>query len=85
MHCSSSEPVAPGDDEIVLDVRGLLPPEPLERVLDALDSIVAGRRLRMLIDREPLPLYRILGANGYRYEARSHADGHFDITIWPAG
>jgi uncharacterized protein (DUF2249 family) len=85
MRSSSFEPAAPGEQEIVLDVRGLPPPEPLERVLDALDTITAGQRLRMLIDREPLPLYRILGANGHRYEARANPDGSFDIVIWPAG
>jgi uncharacterized protein (DUF2249 family) len=85
MHCSSSEPVLPGDEDIVVDVRGLLPPEPLERVLDALDSITPGQRLRMLIDREPLPLYRILRAHGHRYEAQARAGGEFAITIWPAG
>lgn len=72
------------DEEIVLDVRGLLPPEPLERVLDALDILVPGQRLRMLIDREPLPLYRILRTHGHRYEAKAVQGGEFDIVIWPA-
>jgi uncharacterized protein (DUF2249 family) len=81
MRSSSSEAA---HEVIVLDVRGLLPPEPLERVLDALDALVPGQRLRMLIDREPLPLYRILRANGHRHEARACAGGEFDITIWAA-
>jgi uncharacterized protein (DUF2249 family) len=69
----------------VLDVRGLLPPEPLERVLDALDVLAAGQCLRMLIDREPLPLYRILHTHGHPYQAAEGAGGEFEITIWPVG
>lgn len=68
-------------DTIHLDVRGLQPPEPLERVLDALDWLVPGKRLVMLIDREPLPLYRILDRNGYRYRATMHDTGTVTIEI----
>jgi uncharacterized protein (DUF2249 family) len=68
--------------DIELDVCGLEPPEPLEKVLDALSQLADGQRLRILIDREPRPLYRILTNNGYRYEAQACADGCFDILIW---
>ena len=53
------------ESDITLDVCGLEPPEPLERVLEALSDLPKGRRLRMLIDREPRPLYRILQNNGF--------------------
>jgi len=69
------------DTEIVLDVRGLEPPEPMERVLEALADMAPRQRLRMLIDREPRPLYRILDRNGYRYDARVREDGVFEIAI----
>lgn len=65
----------------LLDVRGLEAPEPLERVLDALSTLPPGDTLRMQIDREPHPLYRILERNGYRFEVRSHEDGLYDILI----
>jgi uncharacterized protein (DUF2249 family) len=68
-------------DEISLDVRGLMPPEPLERVLDALSTMKKGQKLRMLIDREPLPLYRILQNNGYAYEAQQLPNHMFEILI----
>lgn len=68
-------------DIIHLDVRGLQPPEPLERVLDALDWLVPGKRLVMLIDREPLPLYRILDRNGYRYRATMQDTGTVTVEI----
>jgi uncharacterized protein (DUF2249 family) len=68
-------------DDIVLDVRGLQPPEPMERVLDALDLLAPGRRLRMLIDREPVPLYRILERNGYCYQASWRDPGTLEVEI----
>lgn len=71
-------------DEILLDVRGLMPPEPMERVLDALDRIGPGQQLRMLIDREPRPLYRILERNGHPFFPTARADGLFEIVIFPA-
>ena len=72
-------------DPIELDVCGLEPPEPLQRTLDALSLLEPGQRLRMLIDREPRPLYRILERNGYRYEAKLRPDYVYEITIWSQG
>lgn len=69
-------------EEISIDVRGLMPPEPLERVLDALSTMKKGQKLRMLIDREPLPLYRILQNNGYAWSTHSLPDYLFEILIW---
>lgn len=67
-----------------LDARGLEPPEPLEKVLDALDRLLPGERLCMLIEREPRPLYRILANNGYAYKTDSGPGLPFEVTIWHA-
>ncbi|HUH59841.1 MAG TPA: DUF2249 domain-containing protein [Candidimonas sp.] len=69
-------------EEITLDVRGLEAPEPLERVLDALSALPRHQSLRMLIDREPRPLYPILENNGFQYSAQSSADFRYEIVIW---
>lgn len=69
-------------DIVHLDVCGLEPPEPLERVLEALSSLQPQQKLNMLIDREPLPLYRILANNGYSHETTSRDDYRYDILIW---
>ena len=69
------------EQEILLDVSGLAPPEPLERVLEALSSLAPGRRLCMLIDREPQPLYRILERNGFVYETQQLPDHLYKILI----
>ena len=58
-----------------LDVRGLEPPAPLERILAALDGLADGDRLEVILDREPYPLYRILVRDGYAYAARWQPGG----------
>jgi uncharacterized protein (DUF2249 family) len=68
-------------DTIEIDVRGLEPPEPLERIVAALDTLRAGGSVRVKIDRQPLPLYRMLERNGYVYEERPGDDSVFEITI----
>lgn len=69
------------DKEINIDVCGLEPPEPLERVLDALSELAPDQQLRMLIDREPRPLYAILQQNGFTYEQRQRPDHLYEILI----
>ena len=49
------------------------PPEPLERVLETIGDFAPGDRLKLIIDCEPVPLYRILDRNGY---AHRHRAGH---------
>lgn len=67
--------------EIVVDGRGLEHPEPLERVLAALDELQPGQPLRFLIHREPYPLYDILRRHHYRYEVINGAADGFEILI----
>lgn len=69
--------------EIVVDGRGLEHPEPLERVLAALEQLQAGQQLRFLIHRQPFPLYDILRRHHYRYEVINGANGTFEILISP--
>lgn len=69
-------------DLITLDVCGLEPPEPLERVLEALAVLPRGQRLRMLIDREPRPLYSILDQNNFSYTTSNTDDYRYQILIW---
>jgi uncharacterized protein (DUF2249 family) len=68
--------------EKILDARGMEPPEPMERTLEALDELLPGQRLRLLLPREPYPLYGILDRNGYRHQTEPQPDGHFAILIW---
>lgn len=67
--------------EIALDVRWLEPPEPFERVVAGLEQLPAGGALKVLIHREPHPLYRWLGREGYHYRTRFDPEGWFEIRI----
>ena len=59
--------------DLTLDVRGMEPPEPLERVLETIGDFAPGDRLKLIIDCEPRPLFRILDTQ--RLRARDGA-GH---------
>ena len=66
----------------IIDARGLQHPEPFERVADALSELAPGDQLRLIINKEPRPLYRFLERNRYAYTAESYSDGRFEILIW---
>ncbi|MBA5687465.1 DUF2249 domain-containing protein [Rugamonas apoptosis] len=65
-----------------LDVGGLEPPEPMVLIMEALDLLQPGQRLRVLIDREPHPLYRVLERNGYAHSISTRPDYRFELLIW---
>lgn len=65
-----------------IDVRDLPPPQPLERILDALADLPAGDRLCIRHRREPHPLYGMLRNMGYRWQTIHHARDDFEILIW---
>ena len=63
--------------------RWLDPPEPLEKVLQALARLRPGQSIRLLLHREPVPLYALLAERGYRHDTRMQADGSYVILIRP--
>jgi uncharacterized protein (DUF2249 family) len=67
---------------IVIDARELEPPEPFERVMEALSDLQKGDRINLILNREPHPLYRVLERNGYAYEPKWFDDGRCEILIW---
>ena len=71
--------------EILVDARGLEPPEPMEKVLQTLDLLRPGQSIRLLLHREPFPLYPLLAERGYRHATQMEADGSYVILIRPAG
>lgn len=71
-----SEPV-----RIIVDGRDLLPPEPMEQTLAALDKLPPGGEVVLLVHCQPRPLFNILQRNGYRWEESAHPDGHHQIVI----
>jgi TusA-related sulfurtransferase len=71
--------------EILIDARGLEPPEPLEKVTQTLALLRPGQSIRLLLHREPFPLYAILDERGYRHDTTAQPDGSYVILIRPAG
>jgi len=71
--------------EIVLDVSGLEPCEPLDRSLEAARALTPGRYLRILHRREPLPLFPLLEQLGCRWHCRTGTTAAFEIFVWRRG
>ena len=57
---------AKADIEII-DVSELPAPEPLQRILQCLAAVDAGKVLKVLHQRQPLLLYPILMEGGYEF------------------
>jgi len=66
---------------IRIDARGLEPPEPFERVMEALSDLEPGGEVLLILNREPFPLYRVLERNGYTWKSTPFDDGRFEILI----
>ncbi len=75
--CSATEPA-----EIVdVDARGLEPPQPMVKILEALTSLPGDAALSARTDRRPVHLYPILEARGFRGESDEQSDGSFITHI----
>lgn len=68
--------------DITLDVRGMEPPEPLEKVLQTIEGFGVGDRLTLVIDCRPQPLFRILERSGFAYREEAGSESRYEITIW---
>jgi uncharacterized protein (DUF2249 family) len=68
--------------ERVIDARAMEPPEPFVQTMDALDAITPGEKVRLIIGREPFPLYRALELNGFAWQTERTPDGGFAVLIW---
>ncbi len=71
--------------ELNLDVRGLPPCEPMERILAGSDRLLPGQHLRALLSREPLPLFAILQQRGFQWQVVAVVEGRCELLVWRAG
>lgn len=62
-----------GDDVVVVDVRGLEPPEPMERTLEALEHLPRGKTLVQINERVPRFLIPQLAARGFVHEVHEQS------------
>lgn len=60
-----------------LDNRGLLPPEPMIRILDALEHLAPGGVLSAINERDPVFLYPELEARGAAIRTEQKGDGMY--------
>ena len=63
-----------------IDNRGLMPPEPMVRILTAIAESEPGGTVVALMDREPLLLYPELERRGCSWDLVPEED-HFRLTI----
>ena len=68
-------------DTVRLDVRGLEPPEPMQRTLEALETLPAGYTLVQINVRVPQFLLPILAERGYQWEIDESASDHVLVRI----
>ena len=86
-----AEQLAPGDwsvffyravdPRMVLDVRGLEPPQPMVRVLEEVDRLAPGEELEVRHDRRPIFLYPQLEERGLVHETDTPEPGLVRIRI----
>jgi len=76
---AAAPPAAPAP--VVLDVRGLEPPQPMVRVLLELDRLVPGQRLEIVHDRRPTLLYPLLEERGFAHATDEPAPGVVRIRV----
>ncbi len=67
---------------LVVDARGLEPPQPMMKILEALAGLGPGGELLALTDRPPRFLYAKLDDRGYRYSTEETKDGWCETRIW---
>jgi uncharacterized protein (DUF2249 family) len=68
-----------------LDNRGLLPPEPMIRILDALEHMAPGEVIEAINEREPMFLYPELEARGAAIQVEKQPDGAARLLIRRGG
>jgi len=66
---------------LTIDVSELVPPEPMVRILEALESLPDGATLLVHHVRRPMHLYPRLDALGYRHETHEPAPDRVEVLI----
>ena len=81
----ASAPVArvadPAEDVVILDVRGMEPPEPMAHTLAALETLPAGKTLLQINERVPQFLLPRLSELGFEYTIREQEEGVVRVFI----
>lgn len=73
--------MTPSPAPVIVDARGLMPPEPLNLTLEALDVLLPGGEVILLLYREPTPLYDVLRRNGFTHRTEISDAGEVAVHI----
>jgi uncharacterized protein (DUF2249 family) len=79
---SAGAPPPAREVAVRLDVRGLEPPLPMVRVLEAVETLAPGQCLEVLHHRRPVFLYPQLEERGCRHATDEPEPGLVRIAIW---
>lgn len=74
-------PARPHVPCVDVDARGLEPPQPMVKILEALATLPEGAELRACTDRRPMHLYAMLEERGYHGESEEQKDGSYITHI----
>lgn len=55
--------------------------EPFPRIMSAVKELGPGEGLLLIAPFEPVPLYSVLGEQGFQHEAEAHPDGSWHVTF----
>ncbi len=67
--------------EVTIDVSELVPPEPMVKILQTLETLPAGSRLLVHHVRRPIHLYDRLDEMGYAHATRDLGPGQVEVMI----
>lgn len=68
-------------ETVVVDARGLEPPQPLVTIFEALANLPGNAMMHALTDRRPMHLYVHLTERGFTGESEEQPDGSFITYI----
>lgn len=83
--CPACETKAAGEEVVLLDVRGLEPPEPMVRTLEALERLPEQACLVQINERVPRLLLPMLAERGFAWEIVGETPGPVRVFIRRAG
>ncbi len=76
---------APTTSEVTIDVSELVPPEPMVKILQTLETLPPDARLLVHHVRRPIHLYDRLDEMGYAHATRELAPGKVEVLIQKPG
>jgi len=64
-----------------LDLRGLEPPEPMTRIIEALATLPAGTQIEARLERRPMFLLEELKRRDQNHTCEPHPEGGWRLTV----